>query len=171
MNLGFGASLTVTGNAGGGLTKTAGVTTLGYNTTAGGSEFLQMYPGFDSTTGATATFKFASAVDAFGAYFTGTETGCPGAISVRFNDGTSESLALTKNSAGGVVFFGFADPGVDIVSIAINTGATSSSQDIWGIDDVRFAATPASVPEPGTLFLVGAALLALAQWGRKRVRG
>ena len=75
------------------------------------------------------------------------------------------------STSGGVVFFGFADPGADIVSVAITTGATGNTRDIWGIDDVRFAAAPASVPEPGTLFLVDGAPLGLAQWARKRVRG
>ncbi len=171
VSVGPGTTLTVTGNVGGGLTTTGASVDYGYNTTAGGSEFLQMEPNFSSA-GATATFNFASGVDAFGAYFTGTETAYPGAISVRFNDGSSESLSLTKTTSGGIVFFGFADPGADIVSIAISTGATNSSgRDFWGIDDVRFATTPASVPEPGTLFLVGAALLGLAQWSRKRARG
>ena len=173
VNLGHGASLTTTGNvAGGGLVTSSlsPATTLGFNTTVGGTEFLQMDPNFNSA-GATATYSFASGIDAFGAYFTGTESGYPGAISVKFNDGTSQSLALTKNTAGGVVFFGFADPGAMIVSVAVSTGATSGTRDLWGMDDVRFAATPASVPEPGTIFLVGAALLALAQWARKRVRG
>jgi len=172
LNLGHGATLTVTGNVSGGGLVTSSLspaTTLGYNTTVGGSEFLQMLPDFNSL-GATATYNFASGIDAFGAYFTGTESSYPGAISVRFSDGTSQSLALTKTTAGGVVFFGFTDAGADIVSVAISTGATSGTRDIWGMDDVRFAAAPAGVPEPGTLFLAGAALLALAQWSRKRGR-
>jgi hypothetical protein len=129
-------------------------TPLGYNTTTGGTQFLQIAPNFNDAAGGSVTFSFASPIDAFGGYLTDTQVGFPGEITVTFSDGSSQLLPVTKNSdAGGVLFFGFTDLGASISSITYNTGATDSTRDVWGIDDVRFATT---VPEPGTLALLGA---------------
>jgi PEP-CTERM motif-containing protein len=129
-------------------------TPLGYNTTSGGSQFLQVAPFFNDAIGGSVTFTFAQPVDAFGAYLTDTQVGFPGLITVTFSDGLSQVLPVSKNSdLGGVLFFGFTDFGASIASISYNTGATDSTRDVWGIDDVRYA-TP--VPEPGTLSLLAA---------------
>lgn len=120
-------------------------TPLGFNTTLGGSEWLQAWPNFNSP-GETVTFTFATPVDAFGAYLTDTQVGFPGPITVTFNDGSFQSLPVMKNDdTGGALFFGFTDLGASISSISFNTGATGDTRDIWGIDDVRFAAV---VPAP-----------------------
>jgi len=129
-------------------------TPLGYNTTAGGNQFLQISPFFDDAAGGSVTFSFASPIDAFGAYLTDSQVDFPGGITVTFSDGTSQVLSVAKNSDdGGVLFFGFTDFGASISSITYNTGATADTRDLWGIDDVRYATT---VPEPGTLALLGA---------------
>jgi hypothetical protein len=118
-------------------------TPLGFNTTAGGTEWLQVFPDFNSP-GETITFTFTTPVDAFGGYLTDTQAGFPGSITVTVNDGSSQSLPVTKNDdTGGAVFFGFTDLGANILSISYNTGATGDTRDIWGIDDVRFAAVAA----------------------------
>jgi hypothetical protein len=161
-----GVTVTLTGaDVGSGIQNTnQGV--LGFNTTLGGTEWLRMVPPFNSA-GETATFSFASPVDAFGGYLTGTQVGFPGPITVTFNDGSSQSLSVTKNNnTGGALFFGFTDPGAKIVSISLNTGATGSTRDVWGIDDVRFAAAPA--PEPASLGLLIIALIGLGATRRRR---
>jgi len=128
-------------------------TVLGYNTTAGGSQFLRMSPLFND--GPTSvTFSFATPISAFGAYLTGTEVNFPGAISVLFNDGSNQILNVTKNANGGVQFFGFTDDALLISSVQFLEGPAAGTRDIWGIDDVTFAA----VPEPST-YVAGALLL------------
>jgi hypothetical protein len=68
----------------------------GFNTTPGGSNYVQVF-------GGTLTYSFATPVDAFGAFLTGVNlTG----ETVRFNDGSPETLSI-PNSGGGVEFFGF----------------------------------------------------------------
>jgi hypothetical protein len=158
-----GVALSVSGNsAPGGIRSTADSTPLGFNTSAAGSNWLQMRPLANGT--ATATFTFTTAIDSFGAFFSDTETGFPGDITIDFNDGSAESLGLTKGAnGGGVLFFGFTDFGKSFTSVTISTGLTDTLRDIFGIDDVRYveaAATP-SVPEPATFALVALALAGL----------
>lgn len=162
-----GVSVTLVGASGGGLVSTDQhtPTPLGFNTTPGGSEWLQLFPDFNSAVGETATFSFAQPIDAFGANFTDTQVSFPGTITITFSDGASEVLSPVKNDdTGGVLFFGFTDLGKSISSIAINTGSTFETRDIWGIDDVRFE----TVPEPMTIAVVGAGLLGLGLSRRRR---
>ena len=135
----------------------------GYNTTSGGSQFVEMM-------GGTLTFSFSIPVYAFGAYFSGIQTNFF-ADSVTFSDGTSQSFLVpasgTTNSVGALSFFGFTDVGKAISSITVNAGSPPSGSDFIGVDDVRFATASlvAGVPEPGTWLLMivgfGAAGLAL----------
>jgi hypothetical protein len=153
-----GVQLSVAGNASpGGIRDTAAATPLGFNTSAVGSKWLQMYP--LSGGSSTATFTFATAINAFGAFFSDTEVGFPGNITIAFNDGTAQSLGLTKGAnGGGVLFFGFTDLGKSFNSVTVNTGLTGSTRDIFGIDDVRYVA---AVPEPTTLALMALGLAGL----------
>jgi hypothetical protein len=171
-NVAPGVSVTLTGADGGGLVSTDqhSPTPLGFNTTPGGKEWLQIWPAFNSSTGETATFTFAKPIDAFGADFTDTQVDFPGPITLTFNDGSTITETFNKNNdTGGILFFGFTDFGKGISSVAINTGATGSTRDIWGIDDVRFQ-TASTVPELSTwaMMIFGFAGLGLVGYRASR---
>ena len=110
----------------------------GFNTTLGGSRFLDLY-------GGTATFSFATPIDSFGAYFGGTQIA---SISLTFNDGVSREIFLPTQF--GINFVGFTDFGSSISSITVN-----ALNDIISVDDVRFSgALGGGVPEPATWALM-----------------
>ncbi len=165
-----GVTLTVTGNQEGGVrTGNSLLTALGFDSSSsrGNGSWLQMLP-FQDTSGSLATFTFASPIESFSAIFTGTEVNFPGDITVSFNDGAAQSLAVAKTPlGGGVVFFGFDDPGASITSVVISTGATTRARDVFGIDDIRFAQTTV-VAEPMSLALLGSGLLWLGLVRRRR---
>ncbi|NWF83987.1 MAG: PEP-CTERM sorting domain-containing protein [Bryobacteraceae bacterium] len=137
---------------------------LGYNVTAGGRQHLRVVPPFGDQTGGSVTFSFAVPIYAFGFYLTDTQENFPGPITVSFDDGGSISLGITKNDeTGGALFWGYSNPGAAITSFSISTGATGDSRDLWGVDDVYYS----QIPEPGTIFLLGAGL-AFVGWKRRR---
>jgi hypothetical protein len=123
---------------------------FGYDTTAGGSHFLYLE-------GGTATFTFATPIDAFGAFVTGvqelsTET-------ITFSDGSLQTVSISNPdpARGGALFVGFTDAGQAISSLTI-----FANIDAVGIDDVRYvSAAPGNVPEPGTGLLIAAGALAI----------
>jgi hypothetical protein len=126
----------------------------GFNTTAGGSQYVEMV-------GGTLTFTFANPIQFFGAYLTGVQTSFFN-DTITFNDGTSETITVpgkgTTDTNGEIAFVGFTDAGKLISSVTINAsvpGNPSSSADVIGVDDVSFQA----VPEPSSLVLCGIACL------------
>ena len=129
----------------------------GFNTTAGGDQWL----GFPN---GSATFQFASGVSAFGMWITGIQTGFTSTFALMFNDGSSQTLNIPINVAGGAQFFGFTDPGASIAAITIQ----DISGDAWGIDDVRYSSQ--AVPEPTTLLLFGSGLAAAALRRRRKTQ-
>jgi hypothetical protein len=140
----------------------------GYNTTAGGSYFVEMQAG-------KLTFAFANPVEAFGAYFSGVQFFFAGE-SIQFSDGTSELISIpeaqTNGSTGALDFVGFTDVGKSITSITIDAGTSSDpGADYIGVDDVRFLATPVAVsgvPEPSSIGLALSGSIALALVLRRR---
>lgn len=129
----------------------------GYNTTVGGSWFL------DATF--NTAFNFTTAIDSFGAYFTGVQRAD---ATLTYTDGTTTTLTLPAASlgSGGTTFFGFSDSGATILSIAFFTG---TGGDFVGIDDIRYGtAGTTPVPEPATLSLLGVGLLGFGLMRRRR---
>lgn len=102
----------------------------GYNTTADGSEFVNVY-------GGSVTFTFATPIQFFGAYFPGAQTFVPD--SIQFSDDSTETVRIPGGSStqGGVSFAGFTDQGASITSVTVN-GGSFSDWDAFGIDDVRY---------------------------------
>jgi hypothetical protein len=164
-----GVSVTSSGDVGTGIQSTdQHGTVLGFNTTSGGTNWLQAFPDFNSPSGASWTYSFTTPINAFGLYLTDTQTNFPGPITVTFNDGKDQSIDVTKNDeTGGLVFFGFTDFGALITAVTLSTGPTGSSRDIWGMDDVRFASANA-VPIPGALPLFATCLAGLGWLARRR---
>lgn len=124
---------------------------FGYNTTAGGTQFVGMLAG-------DLTFTFSTPIQSFGAYISGTQLAFN---TITFFDGSTQVIPvpLPSATAGGVTFVGFTDAGQQISSVTI-----SSIGDLLGVDDVRFGV----VPEPGTSVLAVIGLVGLIAIGRRR---
>lgn len=128
----------------------------GYNTTAGGANFVEMVAG-------NLVFTFSNPTQFFGAYFTGVQTTFF-TDTITFFDGTSQSITIPGSvSAGGVAFTGFTDAGALISSIKVTAGTVGpgGAGDFIGVDDVRFQTGPstAPVPEPSTIISAGMAVI------------
>jgi hypothetical protein len=120
-------------------------TNLGYNTTAGGDQFLRFAPEFGGS--ATLTFSFARAVRSFGAYFTGVETDF-GSISVTSSDGSVTDFAIPgSTTGGGVLFFGLTDVLISAITITNVADSAGGTRDLIGLDDISVGV---GVPEPAT---------------------
>ena len=118
----------------------------GFNTTPGGSYFVEMM-------GGNLVFTFAQPTQFFGVFLTGVQT-VFFADSITFNDGTNQTILVpgsgTSSSVGEVAFIGFTDAGKSITSVTINAGVPGNPNagfDDIGADDVSFQ----SVPEPSGL--------------------
>ena len=124
----------------------------GFNTTPGGSYFVEIQ-------GGSLTFTFAKPIQSFGAYLSGVQTNFF-ADAVTFFDGSNQSIVLngtgTSCCVGALAFVGFTDPGKSISSVTILAGGNGRS-DFIGVDDVRFQLAAAVVPEPAAwaMMLVG----------------
>jgi hypothetical protein len=130
-----------------------GFALCGGNTTSGGSNFLRV-------SGGITTITFDSAVDSFGAYFSGwqivTQT-------ITYTDGNTEVLDMGPANLddGGMIFFGFVDAGASIASIEYN-----ALNDIVALDDIRFGNANV-IPLPAGVVLL---ITGLAGFGALRRR-
>lgn len=125
----------------------------GFNTTAGGSQWLGFPTG-------SATFAFATATNSFGFYLTGLQENTFGTVvTVSFSDGSSQAFNAPITVNGGAEYFGF----TDTASISSLTITSLNRGDDWGIDDVTYNSGPntSPVPEPSSLLLLGTGALGL----------
>jgi hypothetical protein len=134
----------------------------GYNTTPGGSHFVEMM-------GGSLVFTFATPVEFFGAFLSGVQDFTQDTYT--FSDGTSETInvpeAGTSSSVGELVFVGFTDAGKSITSVTVNAG--TSAFDAIGVDDVRFqSAAVAPEPNPALSLLTSCCFFGLMLWFRRR---
>ena len=134
---------------------------FGYNTTAGGSQFVAL-------NGGEIDFTFSQPIDFFGFYQSGIAGG-----SLIFDDGSTHVIDMPGSlSTGGVEFFGFTDAGASITSVNFLRSSAATYTQV-GADDVQYgqsAATPAPEPASAALLALGAAGLALVRTvsGRNR---
>jgi hypothetical protein len=130
---------------------------FGYNTTAAGANFVDLFGGFID-------FAFTDPIHAFGAYISGLQLTT---ATVTYDDGSTQTIEIPDDfntSGGGIAFVGFTDPGNSIVSVRINTPG-----DITGVDDVRYVYTEATVvPEMSTILTAASGLLPLVVFLRRR---
>lgn len=146
--------------------------TTGYSVTSGGKylEFVPQLPAQNKSWSASIDFHFQSGISAFGVYLTGYgDVGNP--LTVSFNDGKNESIAIQGSSSGGAEYFGFVDPGASVHDITFTeTGSTNASEDVFGLDGVSYAIKPQAqtVPAPSSIMLASIALacLAFVRFGR-----
>ena len=136
----------------------------GFNTTAGGGFFRNL-------SGGSVSFSFTNPVDAFGFYVNGLQTDLVPQQTIEYVDGSSVTQVIDFPSAtgGGGAFVGFIDFGQLIASVTFN-----ATNDILGFDDLRFGRSatdpggPVSVPESGSIALLGIGLLGLGMTRRKK---
>jgi hypothetical protein len=137
-NLALPQMTVTTSNVEGGISNAPGNAILGYNTTSGGSKYLALLPPFANVT-SSVTMTFDQPISAWGAMFTGTGAVPNTAVSVVFDDGTTQSYSPPAASSGGIGFFGFTDPGKAIASVTVQEVLTSTDlRDVFAIDDVKF---------------------------------
>jgi len=124
----------------------------GGNTTVGGNTYLGIV-------GGSVTFTFLKPIQAFGAYFTGTQL--PG-MTLTFDDGSARAIDVP--GFFGADYVGFTDFGRSISKVTFN-----AKSDIMAIDDVTF--TLSSAPEPATwaLMIAGFGLAGCALRARRQV--
>lgn len=167
MGIGYGVTATQTGTSGG--ISSAFTDQLGYNTTAGGRQFLQHIPsGFGGAS--SLVLSFTNPTYGFGAYFTGVEHEF-GTVTILWTDGGALSLVLPNTGSGGIAGVSF----VGIVSAHALASITFSQvdeadrRDFWGIDDIELAGTEV-VPEPASVVLMATGLAGLGFAARRRSR-
>lgn len=177
-----GLALGSTTNLGGGVTATyngqfpglGGIVNvndsqLGFNTTAGGSQFLSQGP--DGPTGSL-TLTFSTAINFFGAYLSGVEGACGTTTAVW---GVTSFVLPSSGGAscsgsGGLQWFGFVAPvSASFTSITFNQ-VRPGTRDIIGLDDMIYGARVSAIPEPGTYAMLGLGLVAVAVTARRRRR-
>lgn len=133
----------------------------GYNTTSGGSNFVEML-------GGSLTFTFSAPIQFFGAYLSGVQDFVQDTIT--YSDGSAQTIdvpeAGTSGSVGELVFVGFTDAGKSISSVTINAG--TNGFDAIGVDDVRYQSNASPVPEPGSVLLLLSVLIFALRSFRKR---
>lgn len=142
----------------------------GFNTTSGGSQFLEFVPSVGGGT-ASLDLHFQTPIQAFGVYLTGVGN-ISDDLHLLYNDGTAHDVTITGSTAGGIQFFGFTDPGASIQDITFEArNVAAGTRDVFGLDDLKFVPSAPPVPEPSAGLLLGIGLIgSLARGMLKRRR-
>lgn len=126
-------------------------------------------------TGGTFSIAFSTAISAFGFY--ATDIGdFNGQVVLEYANGTfSDSINIgnTLNSPNGsLLYFGFYEDAIANAFTSINFTNTNVGTDYFGFDDMTIGTYEQviidPVPEPSTILLLGAGLLGLVGYNRKR---
>lgn len=146
---------------------------VGFNTTAGGTNFLGISSGFNSqgTGTGTLTLTFSSAINFFGGYVTGRQTSC-GSITATWGANSfllPNSGDASCGSNSGVQWFGFVS-NTAVNTVTFTDVALGDFRDVAGIDDIIYGTTTTTVPEPSTYVLLGAGLAVLGVVSRRKNR-
>jgi hypothetical protein len=183
--LGNGVTATLTGTftqPTTGVTATVGDSSVGFNTTSGGSRYLEIDIN-SAPSPANVRIDFPQPIQAFGAYVGGIGTGS-GAVDVTFFDGATQSIPIATPlgaPGGGMHYVGFTDPGASIVSVTFREVGVppSSIDDSYSIDDISYVvnpnATAAAAPVPAIslpmLIVLALVVLTLGAVSVQRRRG
>ena len=133
----------VTGNQPGIADGTTSSSGLGYNTTPGGDQHLQVLPLNNGPDGGV-VLGFNRPAKALGFYLVGLEEGKREVWAfIEFADGSNQAVLTDAglNPGGGVEFFGFIAENCPIKRfslIELYDGEEAGARDIFGIDDIRY---------------------------------
>lgn len=147
-----------------GIMSAPGDKNYGFNVTPGGSKFLELDIN-SAASPASVTINFPSPIQAFGAYVGGVGTGgvLGSSVVAKFNDGSSQQYTLVgaPSANGGMMFFGFTDPGAQIMSVTIEeAGSFGLIDDSFSLDDIRYVTNGAAPPTPNA-----SSIPTLSTWG------
>ena len=130
----------------------------GYNTSPGGTHFLQL-----AGTGANVTFTFSTPVTVFGFYVTGLQSSVLTGERVTFDDGSAQVIPVAP-ATNGDAFIGFIDPA------GVTSVTYEATLDVVGIDDVWYGRPLSTVPEPAAFAMFGAGLIGIGLARRRCAR-
>ncbi|OFI36291.1 hypothetical protein BFC17_08590 [Alteromonas lipolytica] len=137
----------------------------GFNTTAGGSFWTEVF-------GGSVTFTFSDPVDAFGFFVSGLQTDLVPLQTITYTDGSNaqQFIDMPSSTGGGGAFVGFIDYGELISSVTFD-----ATNDILAFDDLLFGQSasnpgnptpPTSVPAPATFLLLLASLIGFRKYSK-----